>query len=98
VKQHFMSIEQVEHKLEKIPGLSELIEDESAALHAAEFIGHTRKAAHLSQAKLAEKIGVSQARVSQMEKGIGRYGPSLGLLERIASACGGSLHLTFVKR
>jgi DNA-binding XRE family transcriptional regulator len=99
MKNHdFVSVEQLGRELEKIPGMAKIIDDEYTALHAAEFIESTRKAAHLTQAKLADKIGVSQARISQMEKGEGTYGPSLSLLERVASACGGVLEISFVKR
>jgi DNA-binding XRE family transcriptional regulator len=70
---------------------------ETATLHAAHFVSQARKQAKLSQADLAEKIGVSQARVSRMEKGEGRYGLSITLLERVAAACGGTLQLKFKK-
>jgi DNA-binding XRE family transcriptional regulator len=93
----YVSLSEIEQDLRELPGFTELLEDERAALRAAEFIENSRKKAHLTQKNLAEKIGVSQARISQMEQGQGRYGPSLGLLERIATACGGYLLITLVK-
>jgi DNA-binding XRE family transcriptional regulator len=93
----FGSVGKLRQGLDKIEGMPELIEAETATLHAAHFVGQARKQAHLSQADLAEKIGVSQARVSQMEKGEGPYGLSISLLERVAAACGGTLQLKFKK-
>jgi transcriptional regulator with XRE-family HTH domain len=69
----------------------------TATSRAAHFVTEARKQAGFSQADLAEKIGVSQARVSTMEKGEGRYGLSIDLLERVATACGGALRLKFEK-
>jgi len=70
---------------------------ETAILHAARVVVEARKQAKLSQADLAEKIGVSQARVSEMERAAGRYGLSISLLDRVATACGGTLKLKFEK-
>jgi DNA-binding XRE family transcriptional regulator len=96
-RKKFVSLDKVGQGLAKISGMPELIEAETATLHAAHFVEQARKQAHLSQADLAEKIGVSQARVSQMEKGEGPYGLSISLLERVAAACGGTLQLKFEK-
>jgi type VI secretion system protein ImpB len=70
-------------------------EAKSAALEAAELIrGFRRRAVAadgtvgISQDELARRIGTSQARVSQIEKGEGRDGPSYALFRRIAYACG----------
>jgi DNA-binding XRE family transcriptional regulator len=91
------SLDKLRQGLEKIPGMSKLMEEERASLRAAEFVKKARKAADLSQAALAKKIDVSQARISQMEKGKAPYGPSITLLERVARACGGTLHVSFQK-
>ena len=77
--------------------MQELIDKELASLHAALFVEHARKEAHLSQEQLAKKLGVSQARVSQMEKGEGPFGLSIAVLDRVALACGGVLRLGFKK-
>jgi DNA-binding XRE family transcriptional regulator len=96
-RKKFVSLDKVGQGLAKIEGMPELIEEETASLHAAHFVEQARKQAKLSQADLAEKIGVSQARVSQMEKGEGPYGLSISLLERVAAACGGVLQIKFKK-
>ena len=89
-----LTLASVEEEIGKIHGMTELIEAEYAALRAAEFVKETRKAAHLSRAALAEKLGVSAARITEVEAGEGRYGPSIALLARIAKACGGTLQLS----
>ena len=94
-KRKGMSLDQVRRELLKIPGSSKLIAEERANLHAAELIREARKFAHLSQAALAAKLQVEQSRISQMESGRGKYGPSVVLLERVARACGGTLRLAF---
>jgi CspA family cold shock protein len=70
-------------------------EAKSAALEAAELVRAFRRRAvaadgraGISQDELASRIGTSQARVSQIENGEGRDGPSYALLRRIAFACG----------
>lgn len=59
----------------------------SAAFRAAELIRVMRRAARLSQAELGKRLGVSQARISELEAGIGSQGPSWSLMQRIADAC-----------
>ena len=97
-KRNFESLGKLGSGLANIPGMSELIEEERANLHAAELIKEARKSAQLSQAALAAKIDVTQARISQMESGEAPYGPSVVLLERIARACGGALSLSFIRK
>jgi DNA-binding XRE family transcriptional regulator len=96
-KEKFVTLGELEKELVKIPGMKEAMAEERAALRAARFVRETREAAELSQAKLATRLGVSQARVSEIEKGAGTYGVSVELLERIAIACGGTLGFTFAK-
>ncbi|WP_339829814.1 helix-turn-helix transcriptional regulator [uncultured Parvibaculum sp.] len=63
----------------------------SAAFRAAAIIRMMRKSRKLSQTELARRLGVSQARISEIESGIGAQGPSWDLMERIARACGSSI-------
>src|SRR5262249_12250839 len=94
---NLVGLDKVGRSLAKIPGMPDIIEKEAANLQAALFVERARKEAQLSQAALAKKLRVSQARVSQMESGKGRYGLSISLLERVAAACGGVLELGFKK-
>lgn len=63
----------------------------SAAFRAGALIRMMRKSGGLSQAMLARRIGVTQARVSELEAGAGARGPSWDLMERVASACGATI-------
>ncbi|WP_035686569.1 helix-turn-helix transcriptional regulator [Bradyrhizobium sp. Cp5.3] len=63
----------------------------SAAMRAGEFVRAMRKDAGLSQSQLADKLGVSQARISEIESGVGIQGPTWDLMERISVACGKTL-------
>jgi DNA-binding XRE family transcriptional regulator len=60
----------------------------SAAMRAGSQIRTMRKKAGLSQAELGRKIGATQARISELEAGLGVQGPTYAVLERIAAACG----------
>ncbi len=58
-----------------------------AAYRAGALVRMMRKSNGLSQAELGKRIGVSQARISEIETGIGVQGPTWDLMERIAAAC-----------
>jgi len=62
-----------------------------AGLRAGEMIRRMRLCANLSQKQLGDAIGVAQARISELEAGLGKNGPSFAVLERIAAACGSQL-------
>jgi transcriptional regulator with XRE-family HTH domain len=68
--------------------LSELKNIRGAAHEAARFIKTLRRGAELTQRELATRLGISQPRVSAMERGIGPEGPSYLMLKRVAKACG----------
>lgn len=70
--------------------LRTVFDDTSAALEAGRLVREMRERAGLSQLELAEKLGISQPRVSALEAGRGRDGPSYALLKRIVAACGGT--------
>jgi len=81
-------VEKIEHadpRLASAAGLS------SAAMRAGDLVRAMRKDAGLSQSQLADKLGVTQARVSEIEAGIGSQGPTWDLMERISVACGKTL-------
>lgn len=73
------------------PKLQKAYEEASAALEAGRYVRAFRKHAGLTQQALAERLSITQARVSAIEAGDGRDGPSYGLLTRIMKACGVSL-------
>lgn len=78
-------IERTHPALAREKGLS------SAAMRAGALIRAMRKDAHLSQSELAGKLGFSQARLSEIETGVGTQGPTWDLMERISTACGKTL-------
>ena len=63
----------------------------SAALRAAEAIRAMRLDAQLTQGQLAARIGVKPSRISELEAGVGRQGPTWDVMERIAAACNKAL-------
>lgn len=67
---------------------------ETAALEAGKYVRALRKEAGLTQSALAARLSITQARISAIESGDGRDGPSYGLLKRIAKACDMSLEPT----
>jgi ribosome-binding protein aMBF1 (putative translation factor) len=66
-----------------------------AAADAAALVRRMRNDAGLSQRALGDRLGIKQARVSEIEAGVGPQGPSFGLMQRIAEACG---HRLFVEQ
>lgn len=60
----------------------------SAAMRAGDLVRAMRKEAGFSQSQLADKLRLSQARISEIEAGIGKQGPTWDLMERISEACG----------
>ena len=54
-----------------------------------------RAKAGLSQKELARLSGIDQSDLSKIERGIGN--PTVAMLERIARAAGGQLHISIVK-
>lgn len=64
------------------------LEQADAVQEAARFIRQMREHAKFSQTVLGERIGVSQERISEMERGNSPEGVSYALLRRVARACG----------
>lgn len=59
----------------------------AVGMRTAAMIRKWRKDASMTQSELGRRIGVSQARVSEMESGMSKLGPSFETMERIAEAC-----------
>lgn len=71
---------------------TEVYFDTVAANSAAAFVRTARKQAGFTQKQLAERLGVAQSRVAELERDT-KQGPTLGMLARVAKACGKSLGL-----
>ncbi len=67
----------------------ELADDVAAQLRGL------RKRAGLNQTQLAEKLGVTQSRISQLESGLVDHAPSLEMIARFATACGARPTMSF---
>jgi DNA-binding XRE family transcriptional regulator len=64
------------------------LETAEAVNEAARFLRQMRETAELTQQQLGEKLGVSQARICELERGGKPEGMSYALLRRAAIACG----------
>jgi DNA-binding XRE family transcriptional regulator len=92
----------LEHRLNDVPGMPELIKDEyallvteeDAAAQIAALVRQLREDAGLSQSALGQRVHVTQARISQIEQGNSTYGMSIVLIARLFAACGKTLHLS----
>lgn len=75
----------------KMPELASARGLSSAAMRAGDLVRAMRKDAGLSQSQLAKRLEVTQARISEIEAGIGAQGPTWDLMERLSAACGRTL-------
>jgi len=81
----------VEPTLEELfptPETMRMFQQATAALEAGRLVRGWREGAELTQKQLAERLRLTQARISAIEKGRGRDGPTYGLMQRLAAACG----------
>ncbi|RME62581.1 MAG: XRE family transcriptional regulator [Alphaproteobacteria bacterium] len=60
----------------------------AAAIRAGQLLRRARELANLTQAQLAQRVGMPQSKISDLERGIGRYGPTFEVMERVAAVCG----------
>jgi ribosome-binding protein aMBF1 (putative translation factor) len=72
-----------------------LFEAEKAKTEIAEAVKTARLKANLTQAELAKKIKTTQSVIARLESGSDKREPSLGLLARVAAACGASFEFGF---
>ena len=75
----------------------EQFEQEYKNLIVSEKIAELRHKAHLTQEELAQKIHTTKSAISRYESN-NYEGYSVSLLQRIASACGADLRVSFVKK
>lgn len=67
-------------------------DEEAYAFYTSQILLDTRKEARLTQAELAQRIGVDKSYISRIEKGI--TVPSVATFYRIIAALGRSVELT----
>ena len=68
-------------------GFSEGYEARAAIMDVAKEIRRMRLNAGLTQTQVAKRAGMSQPEISRIEAGVGRQGPSVDTLSRLATAC-----------
>lgn len=66
-------------------------DDEQACVAAGLLIRRLRLKQKLTQKELADRVGMAQPNLSELERGGGTHGPTLTTLMRIARACGEKL-------
>ena len=81
------SIADLVDKVAKMPTPSGERPIDGDTYRAGALVRKMRRMRALTQKQLAERLGVSQARVSEIETGIGVQGLTWALMERIARAC-----------
>ncbi len=59
-----------------------------AIAYVGELVRRSRTARGLSQAALAQRTGMTQAHISELERGLGSHGPTVATLNRIMQALG----------
>ena len=82
-------------KLLEDRGFSEQFEQEYKNLVISEKIAELRHKAHLTQEELARKVHTTKSAISRYESN-DYQGYSVSLLQKIASACGADLRVSFV--
>lgn len=55
---------------------------------AAEFCKEARLSAGFTKRELARRVGTSHTAIYRIEKGVGKNGPTIRVLARIADECG----------
>ena len=65
-------------------------------IEVGQLIKDLRIAQGLTQAELAERVGTSQPEIVRLERGLGRQGPTIDTLMRVAGAMHKALRIGFV--
>jgi len=84
-------------KLMKDPKFRERFKDEYQNLYIGEQIAQARLRAKLTQVALAKRIHTTKSAVSRYESAAYR-GYGIGLLSRVAEACGARLRVSFIPK
>lgn len=77
----------------KRPGFLAEVDEEVERMAIAHKLKELRKAAGLSQAELAKRIGTKAPGIARMESG--RFAPRIGVLHKVAAALGVRLRIQF---
>ncbi len=94
---HHRKIRTYMDKLFEDKAFKEAVEKEYRNLVISEKIAELRHKAHLTQAELAKRVRTTKSAISRYESNAyGGY--SLSLLQKIASACGADLRISFVHK
>ena len=75
-------------------GCYDLPSKKTALQMAADAIREARESSGQSQSQVAQKAGTSQNQIWRLERGRMRRGPTLDLLDRVATAVGRRVTLT----
>lgn len=84
----------IKHELETDPEFAECYARTQIIHDISIMIYNARKAAKVTQTKLAKKVGTTQSVVSRIESGTTKYIPSLETLAKIAKALNMHLQLS----
>ncbi len=84
-------------KLLKDKNFKEIFDQEYKTLIISEKIAQLRHKAHLTQDQLARKIHTTKSAISRYESN-NYKGYSVFLLQKIASACGADMRISFVPK
>lgn len=95
MKKTYRSAKPFFQKLLKDPAIRVIFEEEHAKTEIANAVRSARMKAGLTQGELAKKIGSTQSSIARLESGSDKRIPSLGLLARIAAACGARFEFGF---
>ena len=82
-------------KLMENKNFREKFEQEYKNLVISEKIAELRHKAHLTQEELAQKVHTTKSAISRYESN-SYQGYSISLLQKIASACGADLRISFI--
>ncbi|MCT8999832.1 helix-turn-helix domain-containing protein [Chelativorans intermedius] len=88
------SFDQELQSIENDPRLRLALVRTRAARNIARLLAGMRKDAALTQAQLAARLGVSQARISQVESGLIDHAPSVDFAFAYAAACDRTIMMT----
>lgn len=91
-----LTFESFQRALKEDPEAYRVYFESLAALEAASFFRALREHQNFTQMTLASRAGVSQSQIGRLERGIGKRGPTVGMIKRIASACNMDLLLRAV--